>query len=461
MFEGTTLEATKSLLPNLLPITAIPDTMLSVLTRSLAAASIADQDEDGILGALNTQARDVDSGHTQVMTEISHQAAQAVRATLNLSRNVINPHLKEVVGLFDELRAGSAKAALSPWSIVKNEVPEIYLDPIVNDVMSRFTNMAQAGIANDGIQIGTFTREDIMRLLTVSEAREIDSKLREVLTCADNEGLNLVIGLLQGGKSAKDVLRKRPDLALPLIIILEAIEEPGDGIPMTLAQWTSGKTTLLNNAATTLRDYAGRHETVLKNGILYDMSAVPASNYFIHVNHDVYLRFLERGLTKDALIGNEILRRKYRGEDILAHIAELEEVSRKEHLLLEEAFKIEDSKVQLMAMLNAVRKDTAKRIADGAFVLEGDTAEKVNGRLRGVLERISTGPFRFGDQVLNITTAILVIWYAHTDAARFMEYRLQVEQENKGLTGAEIATLATVRYVVAWVVSQITTRAEE
>lgn len=456
MFEKSTLDVTQTLIGSLKSLTPVVNTPIATLTRAICEDGIESDAEGDVLSLLAGAANERNSAHTEAMAELAHTCAQSIRTVLQLSRNVINPHLKTVIEIYDGILKDTTTQAVSPYIVNQFHHPEIYTDPVINDMLSRYSNVTKMGLLDKIVQIGHYEREDIMRLLSVSDQRDINLNLRELLTADDNSGLIAVTNLLNGKVAAIDVLRHKPELSFPLAVILEAIEEPTEGVTKTLSEWQADKSLLLNNAINVLKTYGARVDADLSNKFLYDNSK-PRSEHQINVNGAAYLHYIEKGLTVNALIGHEILGRPFSGEKILENIEVLEKAYQKEHLALEQAFRIQLNTTKALAMVKAVRADAENRIKAGEFVLEGDTAEKVRQRVNATLEGITQSNFKFGDQILNITAAVMRIWYYHTGAPQYMDYRLEVEREGGGnLTAPEIATLATVRYVVRWCLSQTT-----
>lgn len=461
MFENSTIEAVRDCLSALKPLNAKPNTIISALNQQLGLAGIpAGTEPAQQLDLIEQRARaqDDEPNHTTSMSQAVQIAAASARQTLDLVRNVVNPHLREVIQRHDTYLAQFKEAACSPYQIVRIETPDIYKDPIIDDILDANASRLKISLVDQRVVIGHYDREAIMRLLVLTEERDINAQLRELLSENGGVGVNKIISVLSGHEAISGVLRHHPTLALPMYIILNAIDMPTEGVNSTAATWELNRRQLLTNCVSVIEQVRARFENTLKYNVLYDLTSPVRNPEEIRVNAEVYVRMLEDGFSANALIGNEILRRPYtKADDLLKNIKALEEAYAREQLILNQAFQVKQQTHRLQSVVNAIRDDIKARVDAGNFVLEGDSAEKVNARAKVLLERVTTGANKSSDSIILLMAALIGIWYAHTDAARYCDYMIEVELENPSLKGQpmEINTLATVRYVVAFARSMV------
>lgn len=460
MFEATTLEAVRDILPGARNFSVKQNTILSALNQPLGLPAVVDGTPDeSVLTLIAERARsqDEEPSHTYSMSQAVQVAANSVRQTLHLVRNVVNPHLREVVQRYDAHMAGFEQAACSPYTIVQVCTPDLFKDPIIDDILQANASRLRTAPIAEPVVIGNYDRESIMRMLVLTEERDINAQLREILTDNGSVGVSKVLAVLSGQEPVADILRHRPYLALPLYIILNAIEMPTEGVRTTATVWELNRRRLIASCIYGIEQVRGRLANILKYNVLYDVNT-PSKPFEIRVNGEVYVSMLESGFSANALIGHEVLKRPYKtNAEIMEKSKILEEAYGREQLQLQAAYQIKQRTQQLGAVIKAIREDAEARIAEGKFVVEGDTAEKARGRVVTVLERLTTGTHRQSDPILLSMAAVLGIWYAHTDASRYCDYVIEVEVENPALKGRsmEIHMLATVRYVVAFGVSML------
>jgi hypothetical protein len=279
------------------------------------------------------------------------------------------------------------------------------------------------------------------------------------LNAEEGRGLSAIADVLSGRVG---IANMPVEFSLPLAIVLRNIETPKEGVQSSLTAYNDARAVLSNVAAKRALSLIDQLNIQIKNKSLYKGNFVKELGV-IELTGEVYKILLNEGLTSEAVIGNELIGRKYIGGQMLNPeiIAELTDIYARDYATRKQAVSISKHEHTRKALQAVLREDVNMIAEKGEFVIEGDSAEKAWGRLRQFIDALyEHNGLQFEPSGI-ITAAICVVWYAHTDAARVIDIMFKVEKEQPGLPAKEVATLATIQYLSEWVGSMmLPTKAE-
>lgn len=433
-------------------LTPIPDTPLSMICRECPSVGLST--ESSTYEGASTHLVDVSRGeeHAQLMAQSVELASGAVRRTLDFTRNTVFPHIRRVVEKYTTAMASLSSCPL-PYDLDAQYVPEVYRLAPGRSFVEQWESTPRA--SSPGAQnFGNYSPEEVISLAKLTDDGDFNSSMKELLEARNGEGVNLITQVLDG---RMDVEKLPTEYVLPLAIVIKNIEMPKEGLQTTVASYNNARALIANIAGHRALGAIRQADTAFKNLSLYPVvtSAKPGC---ISVNGEVWSELLEQKFSLEMLIGNEILGRKFRG-------AQLNDAAARDAMLSayegdkarRQAAHELNKKVAERAAVQNVLRDDIKCVAEcGEFTVEGDTYDKAWGRLRDFIDAVYKNQFVQHDPVMVISAAICLVWYGHTDAARVVDIMYTIEKEQPSLPANQVATLATLKYLCAWVTSQIT-----
>lgn len=436
-------------------LTPIPDTPLSTIVRCAPVMGIeaANATYDSLSALMIQVSRGED--HAAAIKQSADLASGAVRRTIDLTRNTVMPHIRRVIELHEAAMASQQNAPL-PFDIDHYYVPEIYKLQQGRSYLEQWEDVPLAGSPGP-VNFGMYSPDEIMKLAQLTDDGDFNNSMIELLGAQGGQGYATIADVLSGRIAVENVAS---EFSLPLAIIIKNIEMPKEGLQMALSQYNLNRTLVSNIAArkglTLIRTLAD----ALNNLVVYRGSS-RAVDGIIRVNSEVYSAMLDKDFSIEALIGNEIIGRKYRGSELMKPevIEELTAAYERDRAIRQTAH-VANLKVICRNTVQNVLREDLKAISDaGEFVIEGDSFERAWGRLRGFCDKLYSNEFAHYEPSLVISAAICFVWYAHTDAARYIDIMFEIEKEQKkhkvDLPSAEIATLAGLQYICSWVVSMV------
>lgn len=439
--------------PHLVNLTlgTVPDSPLATLVRNnpLGVMSTEGLDYSTLIERLVDFSKTEE--HAASLAEIRKLAAGSVRRTVDYFRNSVLPHLRKVIETHTD-QFSKDNGVNFPYNIDIRYVPEVYKLPTAQHYVERWEN-SPAAPTGAAVNLGEYDGEEIVRLARLTEDGDFNSLMTELLKVDGYRGVETISGVLSGRLTVQSI---DPIYSLPMAIVLDNIATPKAGLQMTLSDYNAARVMMANTAARKAIALIAnlRHRTT--NGILYE-GVVQADGGTITLVGEVYCEMLEKGLTVEMIVGNELLGRKYFGNAMLDpdNMSKMMEAYERDRGIRQRAQLLESRNRSRQLVLNVLREDQLRIANENAFTVEGDTKEKSWIRLRSIADRVfeSNGDL---EPSLAISSILLATWYAHTDAARFLNIMFDVEKNNGGLKPAEIANIATTQYIAEWVASQIT-----
>lgn len=433
-------------------LAAVPDTPLALLCRQ-SPLELTDRTSD-TLSAAAEEMVNMTRGeeHAGVLTSVVSMAAESVRRTLDLARNTTMPHIRRVIGLFDEYVSNEAQAR-SPYNVLPSYLPDVFKTDTAERLLSGYGAILPQSVDGNPF-FGKFSPDEIRELVRVTNDGEFNELIDELLM-ADNGKVLAEVGA--GLEGLLNVKRVSPEAALPLLIVLKNIETPKEGVAVSLSKYNADREIFAANVGKIAATQVARVTQSTATSALYPIVADDVATN-IRVNGEAYSKLLARGLSVEAVIGNELLGRKFRGELMVTEEAlkEMMGAYNRDKAIRQQAHEVRKQQVIRKGVLESLRSDHAYVTGEGnAIQVAGDTAETSWIRLREFVDSVYTGPAQGTEPAIIIAAAVCNVWYGHTDAGRVIAAMMAVEKANPALEAREVATLATLRYISDWVASQI------
>lgn len=375
----------------------------------------------------------------------------SARRTLDYTRNVVMPHIRRVLTSFTDRIDGFDIVPL-PFDLVFVYAPEIYKMQAGIEFASRWENNPMASVPG-ALTLGTYSPAEVESLAMLTDDEGFNDSLKELLNAADGKGMMAICDVLSGRMS---IGQMPPEYSLPLAVVLRNIEMPKEGVQSTLSAYNEARTILSNVSGKTALTLINNLSSAMKNKSLYKGNFIREKGK-VELVGEVYKVLLDEGLTSEAVIGNELIGRKYLGSQMLRPeiMEELTGIYHRDYAIRKQAANIAKIEFTRKAIKDVLREDVNLMDEKGEFVIEGDSGEKAWGRLRGFIDSLHAHNGMQFEPSAIITTAVCVVWYAHTDAVRVIDIMFKVERDQPGLPPKEVALLATIQYLTEWVASMI------
>lgn len=435
-----------------LTLGVVADTPLALLVRKTPtlAMDAANTDFSGLINQLVDLSRDND--HSELMGEAVRLASQGVRATLDFTRNTVMPHLRKVIEGHANIMANLG-AAKMPYDIRQFYTPEIYKLPQGVEFARQYEN-TPAPVTQRNVEFGKYEADEIIQLTKLTDDGDFNSSMVELLSADGGAGIKAIQSVLEGQAQAGQI---DPCYALPLAIVLRNLETPKEGVSMTLGDYNAARASVGNAAGKIALMQIEKLDHQLRTGVLY-AKLLREDPKVIEVVGEVYRELLDKGLTTEMVIGNELLNRKYRGAQLIDpdNQAELVKVYEQDRNNRQQAHQINLRQASRTAVLDVLRADQKARAEAGEWVIEGDTAEKSWSRLKTVVDKIYAASPLDPEPTMVIAATVCAVWYAHTDAMRYIDIMFDIEKGRPDLSKEQIASLAALRYIAEFFGSMIT-----
>jgi len=428
----------------------VADTPLSLLVRDTPIIGIDAQasNYDSVIATMVDISRD--PAHAATMQDVVQLAAGGVRRSLDFTRNTVMPHLRNLIEQYG-VSIQAMGAAPLPYDMDIVYQPEVYKTSVAAAFLERW-EAVPAMSAPAPVSLGLYTPEEIFALAKLTDDGGFNTSLEKLLNANEGRGVQAIINVIKGIDSVTSI---DDNYALPLALVLANMDTPKEGVQMTYSNYNSTRALLAMLAGKKALNVIARLNHALNVNGIYMPGMLVAGK--INLCGEVYKTMLDKGLTAEALIGNELLNRKYRSLQLTdpAVIAELTEVYNRDRGVREQAYLLTKRQRARTVLMNVLREDQKRIAASGEFTVEGDTAEKSWGRLKDFLDKLMTTLWADSEPTTLIAAATCAVWYAHTDASKIIDIMFDIEKSNPGLPSKEVATLATLRYISEWVASQI------
>lgn len=425
----------------------VPNTPLALLVHELPVAGIDHEkiSHDELIGQVVDRSRD--ERHHDIRKTYVDGAVAAVRQTLSFTRTTVMPHVRRVLDAY-QAAMDSVAAGRPPIEFKIHYLPDVYSTQAGRDLISRWDSVPSAS-SPGAINLGQYEPDEILELVKVTNDGDFNEDMASLLTTDGGKGLQQITEVLSG---LRNISQLDSIYSLPASVVFSAIESPKEGLGMNLSTYNAHRVSIANVAGKEASRILARLGSATADTNIYH-SFMVKKDQPVELIGEVYRDLLEKGLTVEALMGNELLGRKFRGQGLLdaKNIEEMMSAYEKDRLLRQQAA-AQDRKVNSRKAIMHVLKADLEAME---VVIEGDDKERAWNRLRGIVDKILSSEWRDVDAIFVIATCLCVTWYAHTDAARFIDIMLDIEKQNPGIPETEFDFLATLQYIATWVASQV------
>lgn len=387
------------------------------------------------------QSRAGDEAHRIAKADIIRLASASVSRLHDISRNQVLPAIKELAGKVQEYVNARRLEASLPYSVVMKEIPAVYSNPALRQLADRYPNPSQLDYIVR--PIASVTVERIKELVKTGMAG-FDAELDVCLSLKNNEGYAAVMDVLSGRVGVQTM--NQDYLPGVLVAAQSVYDEPEPGVNLTLVEYNDQVNRLLGKTAQLLRGAMMRYDEQEKLGVLYSSNGRESLTQIV-VMGKAYRALLEKGLTPEALIGNEMAARRFSQGQLIENKAILEQIYNREMNL--QAVKVQTSMAGIVrdALRGVIGTELAARDL-------GDAAIDANKRL---VELVGGVNERNCDDLNTLVTEIVCeVFYPRTDALTFIRLMNRVGGTLAADTDPrEVALMATIKYVNFWLCRQL------
>jgi hypothetical protein len=387
------------------------------------------------------QSRAGDDAHRIAKADIIRLASASVSRLHDISRNQVLPAIKELAGKVQEYVNVRRLEASLPYSVVMREIPAVYSNPALRQLAERYPTPSQMDYVVRNLAPVTLDR---VKELVKTGMAGFDAELDLSLSLKNNEGYAAVMDVLQGRVGVQAV---NQDYLPGVLVAAQSIyDEPEPGVNLTLVEYNDNVNRLLGKCAQLLRGAMMRYAEQEKLGILYSTDGRESLTQIV-VMGKTYRALLEKGLTPEALIGNEMASRRFTQGQLIENKTILETIYNREMNL--QAVKVQTSMAGIVrdALRGVIGTELAARDM-------GDEAVDANKRLVELTGKVNSS--NCDDLNTLVTEIVCEVFYPRTDALTFIRLMNRVGSTLAADTDPrEVALMATIKYVNFWLCRQL------
>lgn len=430
------LEQGKRLLPK--DNTPLMSLMMACNRTGLDIELNADSDLVGLVCARSNEV-----AHQLAMADLVKLASESVTMTLNNARNVVIPHVKTLVESVTSSVEGRRIAACSPYEIVMKEVPAVYTNQGILGMAQRFNSRELTYPPARSINV--LLLDDVINAAKTGMAG-VDADLDALLSLNNNEGYATIMDVLAGRKAFGDI---DFDYAAGVMVVAQAVySEPGEGVKMGLNDYQTELNKLIVSAAAMTLSKIENYRRVREIGTLYLPTKTSITQ--VVVMGEAYRALLDKGLTPEAVLGNEMAGRRYTAGQLIENKTTLEAIYQREMNLRSlktqnEMFGITREVINTAIMIEIAKVDTGDGSVDTGIL---------RTRLKAEIDKLNEA--RCADIYQVLTDVVCNVFYPESDARSVIMIINRVgAQFGAEADAREVALLATIKYVNNWFASQL------
>lgn len=396
--------------------------------------------ENSDIAAIVSQ-RSQDDTHRAVMTDTVNLATQCVGRVIDNARNIVLPHVHEIVKKVEASVEGRRLVATSPYEVVMKEIPAVYTNQGIFNLAERYPS--------DGLSYPPARQLAVMDLDKIQQIAKtgmdgVDEDLDRLLSLNNNEGYATVLDVLAGRKAFGDI---DFDYAPGVMVIAQAIyDEPTEGLEIGLNDYNTAVNALIYAAAAMTRARTEQYRRSRELGTLYVPNQTSITQ--VVVMGEAYRKLLDAGLSPEALIGNEMSGRRYSAGQLTENKDQLEAIYNREMNL--RALKTQGE--MFVITRNAI--DQVLRSDIGMTDMEGADKALLMARVKSCVDSLTE--HHCSNLYRAVVHLVCAVFYPETDANKYIAILNQVgEQFGPDADAREVALLATIKYVNVWIASQL------
>ncbi len=378
--------------------------------------------------------------HRLAKADIIKLASLSISRLHDMTRNVILPHIKEVVPKVMAYVSARRVEASLPYTVSMREIPAVYTNPVLKQLYERYPTASQLDAPARNLCPADLAR---IKDLCKSGMSGFDEELDVVLSLGNDEGYAEVQQVLSGRKGVQAI---NVDFLPGVLVAAQAIYgEPEPGVNLTLVEYNDLINRLLGKTAQLIRGAQMRYEAADKAGTLYASGRESLTE--VVVMGRVYREMLNQGLTPEALIGNEMAGRRFSQGQLIENKTALEQIYNRE-------MNLRGLKVQ--AEMTGIVRDGVRQVVN-AEIVEKDLGEDMAAATRKLVELCGKIHEKCVDDLNQLITEIICeVFYPQTDALTFINLMNRVgAQMGADADPREVALMATVKYISHWQARQL------
>lgn len=390
--------------------------------------------------------------HSQAMMRCVDLAIPAVRRSLDYARNVVVPEINEMLSVVDQAVRGVMSRRRDPFTVVPVVVPALMRNSNLHEMVERFSQTTISPIKSK--KVVEFAEGDVRELLATG-AGGFDTDVGDMIDAGKDYAWfpNLLAEFWRGGCELDAI----PTFCQPLLFVMARAmyDNPPTGCLMGLADY--------NNYVSQVIAQAGRSTfSAIENSsndrrltrLYVSTPAMPKgeTGYVgcIYVNADVYNDLVEKGLTPEALYGNEYGDRSILPSELLLRKDELVESYKRQRVFNDRRNELEEFNVIKDVISDTFKASIAAR-AEGSLVVSRET---YYAALSDAMQMVI--PPRMANLSALVRDMVCAVFHRHTDAVRYLQL---IDEIGKGLDEEtkvrEVALMATIEYITIWVARQL------
>jgi hypothetical protein len=384
--------------------------------------------------------------HNAAVSEVVDLAGKAVAQSLNFARNVVLPDIKSILEKVEQVVVGIRSNKSEPFVIVQKTPAKIFSNPLLHELVERFSNVAAGSVERR--EMAPLLGADVRGFISTG-ASQFDGEVEEILNENEGMGYAVVQNVLEGRIELNNVA---PEFAVGVHLLCKALHDnPYDGVKMPLMEYNQRLARLIEQSGRIVYQEIERNLRRKKLGLLYvgGSMLIEEGKSAIVVNTDVYLDMLEKGLTPEALIGNEFLGRRYNDSQLIEKVDELTALYNREMRFREMQAQMENTNMAREAVERIFALEIVNREEGDLPVDRASLQKRLNARI-GLL-----GESDLKSLTTLVRDLVCHVFYAHTDARRILCTIDAMGEKYPDIDPREAALLATVDYVAYWVSKQI------
>lgn len=447
-------------------IDAVPGTPLHTLCmRSTNMSVDTTPTPEGIVEASSVPvSAEVGSAHDFAMNDITDQVARIMRGGLDLIRNEVLPLVKELHEKYTVTLDGLVTDTATPVGVLPNIYHKIWGVPMLRDMVARFENVPlnaqkwpHAMPELTGADIRPMLNTGVSQVDDVIE-QWVDDMPADMLVDAYNAVFvhkHVAVGKRTNAHHVIDGTQYNRNVNLVAFLIAQGMERNlPDGVSVNIDVLRTSLAKLQSQAGRAVVGEITRRRQDSNNGVLVFKVETKAvgrdfTKRVVHVNNDVYVDYLERNGTVEALYGAVLANKPMTVSALIDNKDEYEAVWAKYSGLHQ----------QKMAALKFAYQKEALSLTITRYVnsLDDDALPAPRDLLHKLAVDCINGykPADMVDSVLAVRKVVCCVLYADTNAEMFVNAMDQAEIDNPDFSPRECALFAAIETYAQWAASQL------
>lgn len=442
-------------------LTIVPETPLDHIQRTctphgffVEGQSMAAIELSQAIGYLTERSALTDgirtSDHTATVAEFVELAKQSVTQSLAFVRNTVLGDIKHVLENVQNAQAAQVSLNAMPYEIVPDVAAPVFSNPLLLELVERFSETIATEVPRRDMPV---IEPALLKDMIKTGAAEFDSEVESLLGKDNNLGYGDVGAVLSGQMALDDLA---PKFAIGVYLATKnMMNEPAEGTSLSLVDYNDRISSLIQQSGRIVFQYLeSLRRRVRQNNLYLGTSAVYGGENaprLIMVDNNVYTGLLDKGVTPEAVIANEILGRRYDVTELADNNEALVGIYQREQRLRAVKTQLEANNLLQEAIARIISLEIINRPEEDLPI---DRAS-LQKRAAEFCARIAE------DDLKNLPALcrdlVCFVFYAHTDALLILRTMdsLGEAQPELAENPRELALLTTIRYVAYWVAKQI------